>query len=175
MELRQIEQNGSRQRGRAIALALLALLLGALLILLVMAGTGLGEQAGPPVEALSFTRIALPRPGMIVVDVANSGPDPLTIAQVLVDNAYWEFAVAPANQLPRFGHATISIPYPWVQGEPHRIVLLTSSGATFEDRVAAAAITPAPGIAPFWRYTLLAISIGVVLAVLGLLLYRLRS
>jgi hypothetical protein len=164
-----IEHDTPRRRGvGAVALALL-LLLVAVLALLVTGGAGLGERGGPPIEELAFTRITLPRPGLIVVDVANGGADPLTVAQVLVDDAYWQFAIAPSNELPRFGRATISIPYPWVQGEPHRIVLLTSTGATFEGRVAAATVTPAPGIGPFWRYALLAVAIGIALAVLGLL------
>ncbi|MFL5806988.1 MAG: hypothetical protein ACJ8CR_35320 [Roseiflexaceae bacterium] len=159
----------------AVALALLPLLLGAVLALLVTSGAGLGERRGPPVEALAFTRITLPRPGLIVVDIVNGGPDRLTVAQVLVDNAYWQYAITPSNELPRLGRATISIPYPWVQGEPHRIVLLTSTGATFEGQVAAATATPAPSAATFWRYAVLGLAIGVVLAVLGLLSYRLRS
>src|SRR5262245_56804957 len=124
-----IEQDTSRKPiGGAGALALLPLLLlGVVLALLVMTGAGLGEGRGLRVEELRFTRITLPRPAMIVVDIVNGGSDPVTIAQVLVDDAYWEYAITPSNELPRLGRATIDIPYPWMQDEPHRIVLLTST------------------------------------------------
>jgi zinc transporter ZupT len=158
--------------GGAVALALLPLLLlGVVLALLVMTGAGLGERRGPPIEELTFTRITLPHPGMIVADIVNGGPDPVTVAQVQVDDAYWEYAIRPSNELPRLGRATIDIPYPWVQDEPHRIVLLTSTGATFEGEVAVATTTPAPGAETFWRYALLGIYVGVVPIGLGLLWY----
>jgi zinc transporter, ZIP family len=168
-----IEHSTSKKPiGGAITLALLPLLLlGAVLALLVTTGAGLGERRGPPVEELAFTRITLPRPGMIVVDVVNGGPDPVTVAQVQVDGAYWEYAITPSNELPRLGSATIDIPYPWVQDEPHRIVLLTSTGATFEGEVAVATTTPAPSAATFWRYALLGIYVGIVPIGLGLLWY----
>ena len=34
---------------------------------------------------------------MIELDVVNGGPDPITIAQVLVDDAYWQFTMEPAG------------------------------------------------------------------------------
>jgi hypothetical protein len=119
-----------RRFSPAVGLALLALVLGALLALLLINGGSLADR-GQTAEKLAVRRITLPRPGMILVDVVNAGSTPVTIAQVQVDGAFWEFALAPSGTLPRFGRATLSIPYPWVQGEPHRIVLITSSGATF--------------------------------------------
>ena len=49
----------------------------------------------------------------------NDGPDPVTIAQVLVDDAYWQFTVEGATELRHLGRATLRIPYPWVEGETH--------------------------------------------------------
>jgi hypothetical protein len=168
-----IEQSlPSRRLGGAIVLALLPLLLlGAVLALLISTGAGLGERVGPPIEELTVERITLPHPNMMVVDVVNGGPDPVTIAQVQVDDAYWDFTIAPGNELPRLGRATIEIPYPWVQDEPHRVLLLTSTGTIFEGEVAVAATTPAPSAETFWRYALLGIYVGVVPIGLGLLWY----
>jgi hypothetical protein len=168
-----IEQSYSRRRsGRTIALALLPLLLlGAVLALLVSTGAGLGQRLGPPLEELTVERITLPRSDMIVVDVVNGGPDPVTIAQVQVDDAYWDFTIAPGNELPRLGRAKIHIPYPWVQDEPHRIALLTSTGTIFEGAVAVAATTPAPSAEAFWHYALLGIYVGLAPIGLGLLWY----
>ncbi len=168
-----IEQSlPNRRFGGAIVLALLPLvLLGAVLALLIATGAGLGERIGPPIEELTVERITLPRPNMMLVDVVNGGPDPVTIAQVQVDDAYWDFTIAPGNGLPRLGRATIQIPYPWVQDEPHRVLLLTSTGTIFEGEVAVAATTPAPSAETFWRYALLGIYVGVVPIGLGLLWY----
>jgi zinc transporter, ZIP family len=161
----------SRRVRDVIALALPLLLLGIVLALLFTTGAGLGDRRGPPIEDLTVERITLPRSDMIVVDVVNGGPDPITIAQVQVDDAYWDFAIAPSNELPRLGHATLQIPYPWVEDEPHRILLLTSTGTIFEGQVAVAATTPAPSAETFWRYALLGIYVGVVPIGLGLLWY----
>jgi ZIP family zinc transporter len=111
--------------------SLLVVLLGIGLALLAAGAVpGLwGDQSAAP---LAITRIAAPARDMIVVDVVNHGPAPVTIAQVLVDGAYWEYVVAPGQELPRRARATIRIPYRWVPGEPHRIVVLMSSGATVE-------------------------------------------
>src|SRR5688572_5112649 len=90
------------------------LLLGAVLAYLVVTGGGLTELAGPPVEQVTVERIILPEHGVIEVEVINDGPQPVTIAQVQVDEAYWVFKAEPSTTLPRLGRATITIPYPWV-------------------------------------------------------------
>src|SRR4051812_40647339 len=71
------------------------LLLGAVLAYLVATGGGLQELAGPPVEKIAFERITLPGPGMIKVTVVNDGPQEITIPQVIIDDAYWQFSAEP--------------------------------------------------------------------------------
>lgn len=109
-------------------------------------GTGIRTPDGlPPVEDIEVTRILLPQPGLIVLTVVNnSGADPVTIAQVHVDEAYWRFDVRPAGAIPRLHAAAIRIPYPWVQGEPHEISLVTSTGASFTTVISVATQTPSP-------------------------------
>ena len=58
----------------------------------------------PPIESLSLERVEL-RPGQFVVSVFNGSPDPITIAQVTVDDAYWQWDITPSATLPRFGRA----------------------------------------------------------------------
>jgi hypothetical protein len=111
-----------RRLGLVLALAMLALL---------VVGATVLERRAQPAAHIRVTQIRLPRPGLILVDILNSGSAPATIAQVQVDGAFWEFAIAPSAQLPHFGRATISIPYPWVQGEPLHFTLITSTGETF--------------------------------------------
>ncbi len=124
----------------------------------------------PPIEALSIDRVRVIENGF-EVSVMNSGPQPVQIAQVMVDDAYWQFAIEPSGELPRFGRATIHIPYQWIYAEPHRILLVTNTGLTFEGEVPVATITPRPGQREFLGYGLLGIYVGVIPVALGLLWY----
>jgi ZIP family zinc transporter len=147
------------------------LLLGALLAMLVITGAGLGARTAPPIEELTIDRITLPAHNQIVVELTNGGADPVTIAQVQVDDAYWAFDITPSTTVPRLGRATITIPYPWVQDEAHFIKLLSSNGVTFEGEVAVATVTPGASAATVWQYALLGIYVGFIPIGLGLLWY----
>ena len=147
------------------------LLLGGLLALLVVTGAGLGARTAPPIEELTIDRISLPAVDQLVVEITNGGPDPVTVAQVMVDDNYWNFAISPAAKIPRLGRATVTIPYPWVQDEAHLVVLVSSSGVTFEGEVAVATRSPVPDAATFGRYALLGVYVGFIPVGLGLLWY----
>jgi zinc transporter, ZIP family len=147
------------------------LLLGVLLALLVVTGAGLGTRTAPPIEELTIDRITLPARDAIVVEVTNGGADPVTVAQVQVDNAYWAFDISPDATIPRLGHATITLPYPWVQDEAHTVVIVSSNGATFEHQIPVATLTPSPTPQTFWSYALLGIYVGFIPVGLGLLWY----
>ncbi len=123
----------------------------------------------PPVEDLTLERIAVVENGF-EVSVFNGGAAEATIAQVIVDDAYWAFEARPAV-LPRLGRASVFIPYAWVAGEPHAIVIVTSTGTTFEGEVAAATLTPRPGLREFGAYALLGVYVGVIPVGLGMLWY----
>jgi zinc transporter ZupT len=155
-----------------VLLALIPLLLlGGLLALLVVTGAGLGNRTAPPIEELHVDRVSLPERDQMVVEVTNGGPDPVTVAQVMVDDNYWSFAISPSAEIPRLGRATITLPYPWVQDEPHTVVLVSSNGVTFAGEVAVATRSPQPDAATFWRYALLGIYVGFIPVGLGLLWY----
>jgi zinc transporter ZupT len=109
------------------------------------------------------------RPGEMVVTVTNGGPEPVTVAQVLVDDAYWQHSIVPDRTVPRLGRATITIPYPWVEGELHSIKLLTSTGAVFEHQVAVAVETPRPDARSLAAFTMLGVYVGVVPVFVGML------
>jgi zinc transporter ZupT len=149
-----------------IPLALLALMIIAFLTLNPLASfTG----AFPPLEALSVQRVTFPEPGQIRLEVINGGPDPVTIAQVLVDDAYWQFEITPGNELGRLEIATIDLMYPWVDGEPLPIVLITATGVTFEAEVDVAVESPQTGTGTIVAYGLLGIYVGVIPVILGML------
>jgi zinc transporter ZupT len=133
-------------------------------------GPGIRTPGGlPPVENVEVTRILLPQPGLIVLTVINSGADPVTIAQVHVDEAYWRFDMRPAGTIPRLHTAAIHIPYPWVQGEPHEISLVTSTGASFTAVISVATQTPVTGLRSFFQFALIGLYVGVIPVVLGLM------
>ena len=149
------------------------LLLGGLLAMLVVTGAGLGARTAPPIEELTVDRITLPARDRIVVEVTNGGADPVTVAQVQVDSAYWQFQMTPSTTIPRLGRATITLPYPWVQDEAHLVTIVSSNGVLFEGEVAVATRTPAPDLQTFWRYAVLGIYVGFIPVGLGLLWYPL--
>lgn len=124
----------------------------------------------PPIEDLNFERIKVVEGGFEVT-VVNGGPEPVTIAQVLVDDAYWNFNASPDATIPRLGRATLEIPYPWVETETHEIILVTSTGLTFAGDVPVATLTPTPGTEEFLAYGLLGVYVGIIPVALGMLFY----
>ncbi len=146
-------------------IALLAIFVA---LFLVYGPLGVFERAFPPVEKLTVDRVTL-RPGEMIVAITNGGPQQVTVAQVLVDDAYWQHTITPDRTVPRLGRATISIPYPWVQGESHKVKLLTSNGLTIEHEIAVAVETPRPDSRYLFTFTMLGVYVGVVPIFVGLL------
>lgn len=126
----------------------------------------------PPIEKLTIERIDL-RPEGMIVHVINGGPEPVTLAQVQVDDAYWPFEIQPASQIPRLGRVTVTIPYPWVKGEAHTVRLVTSTGLTFDGTVEVAIETPRPDLSFWLMFTLLGFYVGIVPVSLGLMWFPL--
>ena len=173
-----VERASSAPAGNAAgfwALALLPLiLLGVLLVLIVRSGPADAVRGGayPPVERLTFQRVALDDRG-IHVSLLNDGPDPVTIAQVIVDDAFWTFQAAGPTALGHLGRTTLTIPYPWVHGETHVVRVLTSSGVTFDHTIAVAVPTPTPSPEAIWTFALIGLYVGVIPVAIGLLWYPL--
>lgn len=148
------------------AIAPLALI--GVLIAVFLAFDPIGElRSVPPVESLSFERTTL-EPGNVELVLRNDGPDPVTIAQVLVNDAYWQFEVAD-NELKRLESTTLVIPYPWEPELPLNIAIVTSTGVTIEHEIEAAAETPEPDGRTLLIYALLGLYIGVIPVAVGLL------
>lgn len=164
------ESSAGRWRGAMALLAIIPLLLlGGLIALIVLTGAGLGTRTAPPIEELTIDRVTLPEPNQIVVTLTNGGADPVTVAQVQVDDAYWDFSITPEQTIPRLGSATITLPYPWVQDEAHLLRIITSNGITFEHTIAVAIQTPGITLPTIGRYALLGIYVGFIPVSLGLL------
>jgi ZIP family zinc transporter len=150
-----------------VPIGLLALTLG----VIVTTGAGLRDNGAPPIEALAIQRVTLPEPGLIELSVINDGPDPVTIAQVMVDDAYWSYTQEPAGEIGRRGRATFTIPYPWVEGETTAITLLSSTGVAFGADIPVAIESPHLDRQSVLRYGLIGVYVGIIPVTLGLLWY----
>ncbi len=159
------------RRGWVIASAVAPLvLLAALVWVIGKHGTGVELSAPAPLEKLDFLRVEF-RPGEIVAHVMNSGPEPVTIGAAQIgwtNRASWDFAVEPGPTLPRLGRARVTIPYPWLPGEPYEIALISSTGLAFLHDVEIAQETPQAGrmMGPF---ALIGLYVGVIPVYLGLM------
>jgi zinc transporter, ZIP family len=121
----------------------------------------------PPVEAIAVERTTLEE-GLVVLEVRNDGPDEVTIAQVLVNDAYWEHTIGDRS-LGRLQSETLRIPYPWNEGLPLNIALVTSTGLTIEHEIEAAVETPEVDGSTIAIYALLGLYIGVIPVAIGFL------
>jgi zinc transporter ZupT len=148
-------------------LALLVLLVGGFLTLRPLDRL---TSDVPPIETLVVERTALGQEG-ISVWVRAGGSAPLSIAQVQVDGAYWQFEQIPSGPLGRLQSARIEIPYPWVAGETHHLVFITSSGITFDHTIDVALPTPALSMGDLLAYGVVGLFVGVVPVTLGLMFY----
>jgi ZIP family zinc transporter len=127
------------------------------------------RRDAPPVEELTIGRVALEtQPRRMVVYVTNGGPQAVTIAQVKVDDAYWNYRISPGPRIGRLGRATIDLPYPWVEGEAVNISLISSTGVNFTHDIAAAVETPGVTGKTLVTFTLLGLFVGVLPVLIGL-------
>ena len=149
-------------------------LLAGLLVWIVKSGPAESVRGHgyPPVERLTFQRVVLDSDG-VVLRVLNDGPDPVTIAQVQVDDAFWTFTTDHPDALGHLERVTLRIPYPWVQGEAHHIRLLTSTGTAFEHEVPVAVATPTISPRFIATFSLIGLYVGVIPVAIGLLWFPL--
>ena len=164
----------TKREGRGPGWVLLGLLpllgLGVLLAFIVLNGAGVDRQDAPPVEDLTFGRVTLPTENELVVPITNGGPDPVTVAQVNVNDALTGFEMESGQTtIQPLGSTEMTIPYTWVEGEFYGITLITSTGTTFDAEVPVALLTPGFSAESFWRYALIGFYVGVVPVSLGLL------
>lgn len=150
----------------------LVLLGGLVAIFFAYGPLGVFQAAFPPLENLTIERVEIPGPDSLILHVVNGGPDPVTIAQLMVDDALWQFRTEPENRtLRRLGRVKILVPYPWVEGETHEVTILTSTGLTFSKEIAVATQSPQRDWTYFSTFTLLGVYAGVIPVFLGLLWY----
>ena len=162
----------ARARGAdLIWLALPLLLLGLAAAWLYLADPlGSFNTGAPPVENLTFERTILDDTGIRVL-LRGGGSEPMMIAQVQVDDAYWQFTQDPAGEITRGSTAWVHVPFPWVVGEAHAVNVLTNTGATFEHEIAVAVSTPRPTSGLLVSQAMIGAFVGIFPIAIGLMFY----
>jgi ZIP family zinc transporter len=146
----------------------LALIAAAVALFAALGAPGLDERRGPPVEELAVERTVL-RPGEIELTLRNTGPDPVAVSQVAVADSFVNFQAEPDGEVGRLGEQTVTLDYPWQEGSPYAISLLTSTGATIEHEIDVAVETPEADAGFFGLMALLGTYVGVIPVALGML------
>lgn len=152
----------------AVLLVLPLVILGGVIALFLSTSGGLNLASPAPIEALTVERTVL-TPGHIAIHVRNGSPEELTIAQVIINDAIWEFTVTPEVTIPRLGQAAVNLDYMWSEGEAYGVTLFTSNAIPFEVEIPVAFVTPQPRAGTFWSLTLVGVYVGIIPVYLGLL------
>ena len=143
------------------------ILLAGVIALFLSTGGGLHLESPVPVENLNIERYRLER-NQIELHIRNTGPDDLTIASVIINDAVMPFEVSPSTTIPRLGRAQIHINYAWTEGEAYGITIFTSNAIPFGVDIPVAFETPQPSRNTFWSFTLIGLYVGVIPVFLGI-------
>ena len=149
----------------ALVCAAVAAMAAGLVALALLGGGSLPDRNGPPIEELAVERTVL-LPGVIELTVRNTGPDPVQVAQAFVNDAFVDVA-GGVDPVSRLRTATVRLDYPWQDGQPYVVSLLTSTGVVIEHQIPAA--VAAPRGSELGLMALLGLYVGVIPIVLGMM------
>lgn len=153
---------------RTLVLLLIPIiLLAGVIALFLYTGGGLRLEPPAPVENLDIEKYVLER-NEINLYVRNTGPEELTIASVIINEAVMPFSVTPSPTIPRLGRAQIHVNYAWSEGEAYGINVFTSNAVPFGVDIPVAFVTPQPDERTFWGFTLIGLYVGVIPVFLGI-------
>jgi zinc transporter ZupT len=150
-----------------ILLLIPIILLVGVIILFLSTGGGLNLESPVPVENLDVEKYVLER-NEIHLYVRNTGPEELTIASVIINEAIMPFTVTPSPTIPRLGRGEIHVNYAWSEGEAYGITIFTTNAVAFGVDVPVAFETPQPSSSTFWGFTLIGLYVGVIPVFLGI-------
>ncbi len=152
----------------ALAGGVFALIAVVLVTIAIIGDDTLPDRAGPPIEELAVEKTKL-EPNKIELTLRNTGPDEVQLAQVFVADAYVDFQGAE-EPIGRLESETITIDFPWQDGQPYLVSMLTSTGLVIDHEIAAAVETPETDGDLFALMALLGLYVGVIPVALGMLL-----
>ena len=147
----------------ALPLALLGLAIG---LFLLFDAPGL-ERNGVPVEEVAVERTVL-HPGEIELSLRNDGPDAVQVEQAIVNDGFAAFE-QDDDELGRLDRSTVTIDYPWIEGEAYEVVLLTATGGTIDQSIEVAAETPEADAGFYGLMGLIGLYVGIIPVAIGML------
>ena len=156
----------SRRPRWLVGLVPLLILAGAIGLFVALDAPGL-DRVGVPVEELTVERSVL-RPGEIELHLRNDGPDPVEVRQAIVNDGFASFSQSD-DQIGRLGGDSVTVQYPWIEGQAYEVVLLTATGATIPHAIEAAAESPDADLGFYGLMALIGIYVGVIPVGIGML------
>ena len=157
----------SRARGWVLASAAVLTLGVVLFVVGVLGGQTLPQRSGPPIETLAVERAVL-SPGTIELTVRNTGPDPVQVGQVAVNDSFVGF-IGGEEPIGRLGAGTLRLDVPWQDGQPYLVSILTSTGVVTEHEIPVATATPVLDGNSVGLMVLLGSYVGILPVLLGML------
>lgn len=146
----------------------LVLLAGVIALFVYTSGAGLNVTPAAPIETVQFGRTVL-EPGKIELSLRNTSPQAIGIAQVNINDAIWPFTISPGPDMARLGSATLTLEYPWVQGEAYQISIMSRNSLSFVTSIEVATATAARSGRALMSFTLIGIYVGLIPILLGML------
>ncbi|MDQ3933389.1 MAG: ZIP family metal transporter [Actinomycetota bacterium] len=159
-------QAPAKRRGWLAGLLPLAVLGAAVLALVLLDAPGL-ERRGVPVEELVVDRTEL-RPGEIELHVRNEGPDAVEIRQAIVNDAFVAFE-QETEEVGRLASTTVTVDYPWIEGQAYEVALLTATGGTIAHEIEVASESPESDASFFGVMALIGLYVGIIPVAIGML------
>src|ERR1044071_4079524 len=150
-----------------VLLLIPVILLAGVIALFLYTGGGLRLDSPAPVENLDVEKYTLKR-NNIDLYIRNTGPEELTIASVIINEAVMPFEVIPGPTIPRLGRAQIHVNYAWTHSEAYGITIFTGNSIPFAVDIPVAFETPQPSAQTFWGFTLIGLYVGVIPVFLGI-------
>jgi zinc transporter, ZIP family len=144
--LRRVGRRGSRGGVLAAFCLLMGLVLGLAAGLVARgweARTTEPQRTAPPSGSLEVGQTLL-CPGAMVFQLRNDGAQPVTIAQVSVNDAFWPFTARPSTTITSHRTASVTVGYTWAAGLAYEVHFISSTGATYETDIDASTTASAP-------------------------------
>jgi hypothetical protein len=80
----------------------------------------------------------------MVFQVRNDGAQPVTIAQVSVNDAFWPFTAQPSTTIAPHRTASVTLRYAWDAGVAYEVQFISATGATYVTDIGASTTASAP-------------------------------
>ncbi|MDZ7687553.1 MAG: metal transporter [Halobacteriales archaeon] len=177
------KDNTGRLRRAGYAAAPVVLLVVAVAVLLVGAP---GFERGAPQPDVSVSHHTIPNDETINLHVTNDGAGEVTISQVMVGDAYWNFDVEKVGGLPFSSaegentlgsgeSARVVVPYHLTMspGNAVEVTLMIEDGGTFTHEIAGVQTTSGFGGNAFLLLALIGLFVGVIPVAVGMLWFPL--